>query len=44
MEDKIPTLRSFTYQSRCDSYSRIGHRAIQIGHHILVFGGMNVQS
>lgn len=37
------SLKNFFYPSRCEAYPRIGHRCIQIGHHILVFGGCNAQ-
>jgi hypothetical protein len=44
MEDKIGNLKSFLYAARVETYQRVGHRAIQIGHNILVFGGTNGQN
>lgn len=40
MEDKIANLRSILFAAKTD-YQRIGHRAIQLAHNILVFGGTN---
>lgn len=44
MEDKLNKLKSLTYQIKTESYQRIGHRVIQIGHNMLVFGGVNNQN
>jgi hypothetical protein len=43
MEDKIGSLRSFLYATKAD-YQRVGHRAIQVGHNVLVFGGINASN
>lgn len=34
-------LKSYLCIGRPETSQRIGHRAIQVGHHILVFGGTN---
>jgi hypothetical protein len=43
MEDKIGSLKSYLYATKTE-YPRIGHRAIQVGHNILVFGGTNANN
>jgi phosphate uptake regulator len=43
MEDKIANLRSLLYAAKTD-YQRVGHRAIQVAHNILVFGGTNANN
>jgi hypothetical protein len=44
MEDKISNIKFYEYPAKYDTYSRVGHKAIQYGHDILVFGGINYHS